>query len=235
MKLAYLILFIPFLFKFLLAQEATDQSVWQEGVKTTNPANYPVTSWNPIIGVCTIDIMTSIDSPSSMNNFICDAMLERTEADFSFINYDDITSPLYAGEITELDLYTLCPFDRTLVILEVNGAFLLELVERNISGYRSGLAISGGKIELDSERPNGNRLTYFQIGNYPAYPKKDYRVVTTDYLADGQAGFVQLAGIDSSKVFKTGILLRNVIKQYIEKYTPLGPSSVKLDDRWIKK
>jgi 5'-nucleotidase/UDP-sugar diphosphatase len=235
MKFPCIILLNSFMLILLFAQRGQDQSGRADPFKKTDRQNYPVTTWNRLIGISKSDLISSSDSPSSLNNFICDAMLDRTEADFSFINFGDITSSLYAGDITELDLYALCPFDRTLVVLEVNGAFLIELLETSISGFRPGLAAGGGKIEFDRERPNGNRLTYFQIGNYPVYPKKDYRLVTTDYLAAGKAGFSLLTNIDSAKVFKTGILLRDALQQYIEKHSPLEPASIRLDERWIKK
>jgi 2',3'-cyclic-nucleotide 2'-phosphodiesterase (5'-nucleotidase family) len=235
MKILTFILFSSQVFLSLFAQPVSDLAGQEENFKRSNHNNFPATSWNPVIGSSNTNIISLNDSHSPMNNFICDVMLDRANADFSFINFGDITACLYAGEITELDLYALCPINRTLVILEVNGTFLLEFVEKSISGFRNGLAIGGGKIEYNSERPNGNRLTYFQVGNYPVYPQKEYRVVTTDYLVDEHAGFSTLFTIDSTKIFRTEILLRTAVKQYIEKHTPLGPASVQLDKRWIKK
>ena len=235
MKAALSIIFVFSLFTYLLAQEASNQYWSNEGFHRGEGNNYQPTSWNPIIGLSHTDIVNSPDAPSLLNNFICDAMLERTETDFSFINYGDINYSLYKGEITKLDLYALCPFNRALVVLEVDGAFLMNLVEKCLSGFRTGLAVGGAKIEYSKERPSGNRLTFFQIGNYPAYPKKEYRVVTTDYLADGHAGFTVLTHLDSAKVFRTNILLREAVKQYIEGHTPLGPASIRLDNRCIKK
>jgi 2',3'-cyclic-nucleotide 2'-phosphodiesterase (5'-nucleotidase family) len=197
--------------------------------------NYPKTSWNTIVGLSSIDIISSDIRESSMNNLVCDAILERTDTDFSFLNFGDIITNLYKGEITNLDLFSLCPYGRTLVILEIEGDLLRRLIEENISGIRKGLAIGGGTVEYDTKRPSRNRLTYFQVGDHPLYPKKEYRVVTTDYLADGNAGFEMLTGIDSSKVFRTGILLRDTIRDYIQKYSPLNPARIKLDQRWQKK
>ena len=219
----------------LAAQEQTGLSGTDTRFERSGKINYPATNWNPLIGVSQININNADDPAPILDNFICDAILERAETDFSFINKGDITSGLYAGEITMLDLYALCPLDRTLVVLEVDGAFLMALVEKCLSGYRKGLAVGGAKIEYSAQRPSGNRLTYFQIGNYPAYPKKEYRVVTTDYLADGHAGFDLLTGVDSSKVFKTNIPLREALKQYIQRHTPLGPASVMTEARCIRK
>jgi len=227
-----LMIFSLFSLSFLQAQNFSQS----EGpFNRDSGKNYPSTSWNKPIGFSKIEINGSTPGVSAMNNFICDALLERTETDFSFINYGDIVTSIYQGEITELDLVSLYPFERTLVVLKVDGAFLKELIELNISGFRTGLAISGGKVEYDIRRPNMNRLTFFRVGDYSVYPKKEYRIVTTDYLVNGNAGFEFLTTIDSISVFRTDILLREAIQDYIIQHTPLGSNNVRLDKRWIKK
>jgi 5'-nucleotidase len=161
-------------------------------------------------------------------------MLERTNTDFSFLRYGDFNTNLYQGEITHLDLVALCPFARTLVVLEVTGDILRRVVEANISGIRSGIAIGGGKVEFDPVRPSNNRLTFLQIGEHPIYPQKEYRIVTIDYLANGFSGFEILSEVDSSRTYQTGIMLRDAVHEYIKQHTPLDQRSVRLDERWTK-
>jgi len=196
--------------------------------------NYPPGQWNETIGTSDINIISSLSGTSSMNNFVCDLMRIRTDTDFAFFNYGDIYADLYQGTITDLDLHAICPFERSLVVLKVTGEFLKQIIEANISGIRRGLAISGGKVVYNLDRPSHNRLTYFQIGEHPAYPMKEYRVVTTDYLADGNAGFSILTTLDSTQVYRTGISLRETIRDYILNNSPLDQTHVKLDERWEK-
>ena len=227
-----LMIFSLFSLSFLQAQ---DFSQSEGPFNRDSGKNYPSTSWNKPIGFSKIEINGSAPGVSAMNNFICDAMLEKTETDFAFINYGDIATSFYPGEITELDIVSLYPFERKLVVLAVDGAFLKDLLELTISGFRTGLAISGGKVEYDIRRPSKNRLTFFQFCDHPVYPKKEYRIVTTDYLLNGNAGFEFLTTIDSTRVFRTDILLRKAIQDYIIQHTPLGSNNVRLDERWIKK
>jgi 2',3'-cyclic-nucleotide 2'-phosphodiesterase (5'-nucleotidase family) len=189
-------------------------------------------AWLVQIGQTEINLLRSPKGESTMNNLICDIMLWRTSTDFAFINFSDIYADLPAGQVTNLDLYKLIPFDRTLVIVEMNGRFLQELMEYNISGVRQGIAIAGGKVECDRTRPNFHRLNYFQVGQYPCYPQKDYRVVTTDYLVKGNAGFAMLTTIEPVKVQYTGILLRDAVRDYIQANSPLTTNNIKLDGRW---
>jgi 2',3'-cyclic-nucleotide 2'-phosphodiesterase (5'-nucleotidase family) len=235
MKLSFLIILGIIFSESVLAQDGLRNSTTISNF-TPNPGkNYPLTNWNIIVGVSEVNILSSDIKQSIMNNFICDAMLEQTSADFVCLNYGEITTDLYHGEITQLDLFSLCPFNRTLVVFKMTGDYLRKVVERNIAGFRSGFAIAGGKIEYNISRPSGNRLTYFQVGDHPLYLKKEYHVVTTDYLADGNAGFEMLTSVDSSNVFRTGILLRDAIGNYIKEHTPLDPRSVSREERWTKK
>jgi 5'-nucleotidase/UDP-sugar diphosphatase len=191
--------------------------------------------WNVPIGQTEVNLVRSPKGESTMNNLVGDIMLWRTSTDFAFINYGDIHADFEAGPITDVDLYRLIPFDRTLVIIEVTGEFLQKLVEYNISGVRQGMVIAGGKVECDEARPNLHRLNYFQVGEYPCYPLKDYRIVTTDYLAAGNAGFAMLSGIEPVRVFRTGILLRDAVREYIKLNSPLTTDKIKLDGRWERR
>ena len=191
--------------------------------------------WNIPIGQTEVNLIRSPNGESTMNNLICDIMLWQTGTDFAFINYGDIHADFAAGPITDVDLYRLIPFERTLVIIEVNGEFLQKLVEHNISGVRLGMAIAGGKVEYDMSRPNLHRLNYFQVGEYPCYPQKDYKIVTTDYLADGNAGFAMLTGLEAVRVNRTGILLRAAVREYVKLNSPLTTDKIKLDGRWERR
>jgi len=210
-----------------------------DSMKTTpapaDNSEQDLSRWNTLVGKTEINLLRSPKGESTMNNLICDIMLGRTNADFAFINFGDIYADFGPGPIRNLDLFRLIPFNRTLVVLEVTGEFLQKLVEYNISGVRQGLAIAGGKVEYDASRPNLHRMNYFQVGEYSCYPLKEYKVVTTDYLLDGNAGFINLTTVETVKVVRTGILLRDAVREFIQRNSPLNTSNVKLDGRWEKR
>jgi 2',3'-cyclic-nucleotide 2'-phosphodiesterase (5'-nucleotidase family) len=112
------------------------------------------------------------------------------------------------------------------------GDFLKRVIESKIRGNRSGLAIGGAKIEFDSSRPDGDRITHFSIGGQPLGDDKVYRVVTTDYLAEGNSGMDLLSEVDEQQIARTGILLRDAVSSYIQENTPLA---VRTDGRWKKR
>lgn len=229
--------FLALIFLYMVAahgQEYRNDSTASYSENMYQSKNYPVTPWNQIIGSSTIDIGVSTAGEAFLYNLLCDAMLKRTNTDFSFLNLGEFNATLFAGDITHLDLFRLCPYARSLVVIETNGEVLYRLIESQISGSRHGMAIGGGIVEYDTSRPDHNRLTFFQIGEHPVYPQKEFRVVTTDYLVKGMAGFEILTEIDSSKIFHTGILLRDAVAEYIQYFSPLNETIVTADNRWKK-
>ena len=229
MKTNYLITIVLFLISTLYSQESDDQAI------LVTDKNYPPTLWNEVIGSSTIDIKRSSEGESLMGNLICDAMLNSTASDFAFISFGEIYGDMYRGDITRLDMFRTIPFQRALVVIEMSGDTLKQVIEKTLGGIHPGLAIAGGKVEYDASRPSQNRLTFVQIGEYPLYPKKIYRVVAIDYLANGSAGFDLLAQIDNPRIFRTGTLLRDVLIDYIQQHSPLDQNKVSIDNRWTVK
>ncbi len=188
--------------------------------------------YDEVIGISKVALTRSGQGESPMNNLICDAMLEATGADFSFTNFGGIRADLRAGPITRRDLFKVMPFGNALVVLQMTGEFLKQIIESKITGGRNGLAIGGGKVEFESDRPDSNKITYFSIGDHSLYPKKEYRIVTTDYLAEGNSGMSLLLEVNDANIARTGILLRDAVSEYIQKNTPLV---MELDGRWQMK
>jgi 2',3'-cyclic-nucleotide 2'-phosphodiesterase (5'-nucleotidase family) len=216
-------------------QEINNNAVPLFNQTVSDDENYSQNTYNETIGSAEFQITRSGTNESLMNNLVCDAMLTRTQADFAFISFGELYGDLYRGEITRLDLFRLFPFNRTLVVVEISGDTLKQIIEKTIGGVRYGVAIAGGKVEYNPDRPAHNHLTYVQVGEYPLYPKKEYRVVTIDYHADGFAGFDMLTEIDQVHVFRTGILLRDILSDYVQQNSPLDQTKVRLDGRWVKK
>jgi 2',3'-cyclic-nucleotide 2'-phosphodiesterase (5'-nucleotidase family) len=188
--------------------------------------------YDEILGTSRSALTRSGRGESPINNLICDAMIEATQSDFSVTNFGGIRADLKSGPVTRRDLFKVLPFGNTLVVFQMKGEFLKQLIESKITGNRRGLAIGGGKVEFDPARVDGNKITYFEVGGYPLYPEREYRVVTTDYLAEGNSGMDLLLQVNDANIARTGILLRGSVSEYIQKYSPL---EIKLNGRWIRK
>ncbi len=187
--------------------------------------------YDEVIGVTEI-VLTRGQGEAPMNNLICDAMVEATQADFSFTNFGGVRADLQIGPITPRDIFKVLPFGNSIVVLHLKGSMLRELIESKISGQRRGLAIGGGKVVFDRSLEDMNRIKTFLIGGKPLQADSTYRVATTDYLAEGNSGLTALSSLPERNIDRTGILLRDAVTQYIRKHTPIRSKS---DGRWVRK
>ena len=188
--------------------------------------------YDEVLGVSRRDLTRSSEGESPMGNLICDAMIEATGADFAVSNFGGIRADIKSGPVTPRDVFKVLPFGNSLVVFQMTGEFIKEIMESRVQGNRRGLIVGGGKLEYDSQREDGNKITYFEIGDHALYPKKEYRVVTTDYLAEGNSGMELLLDVDEANIAWTGILLRDAVTQYIGNHSPLN---VTVDGRWVRR
>ena len=166
---------------------------------------------------------------SLMGNTVCEAMLEQTRADFAFSNSGGIRADIKVGTVTYKDLFRVLPFGNQLVVSKVKGSFLKKIVEERVKGYSRGLVIAGGKVVVDYNRPDGDRVTHFTIKGEDLDPEKDYRIVTSDYLMEGNSGLKILLEIPENMRTYPGYMMLDALVNYVKKHTPLAPE---LDGRW---
>ena len=94
---------------------------------------------------------------------------------------DSGTGPIRVG-----DVYTLLPFDNTMVTLEMTGADVERLCRESVGRRgRGGFGqVSGLSFEVTAEGPRRIR-----VGGLPLDPKKRYRLVTNSFTAAGGDGY----------------------------------------------
>ena len=166
---------------------------------------------------------------SQMGNLVADAMREELHGDFAFTNKGGVRSEFAIGPITPRDVFEVIPFENQLVVVNVKGNFLKELLEGRLGRPKSSLYISGGRVEVDPKAPYGQRILSFEIGGKPVNPDQKYQVVTSDYLLQGNSGMQLLTTIPNADVNYTGVLMRSALQDYISKNSPIKP---RLDGRW---
>ncbi len=183
-----------------------------------------------IIGEASMNI-TKIDSgPQNLiGNLVCEAMKDYTEADFAFVNLGGVRDELLSGPISYRNVFNVMPFDNQIVLIEVDGRFLKEIIETRVSGSRHGLRTAGIKVVINRKRENFNRITELHIGGKPWQADKIYRIATSDFLLQGNAGLALLTKIPESKITHYEQGLRDVIVEYIKENSPV---SAVIDDRW---
>lgn len=126
------------------------------------------------------------------------------------------------GIVTVGDVFKISPFENKLVVLELEGKYVTELMQNVASVGGEGISktvslkIKDGKV-LEA-KINGENIN----------PKKTYLVATIDYLAQGNDKMVALA--KAKKCHELGITLRDAESEYILKSRVIDAS---LDDRIV--
>ena len=117
------------------------------------------------------------------------------------------------------------PFDNHLLILEIKGSEMNDLINyikdkstSNIS-RKSGVPISGLRLKI-----SGDKINRCMINTRIYDPLKTYKVLTTNYLANGGDNMVFLK--NCTTLMNTKLLLRDVIIRYIEE---LAKNNIKIN------
>ncbi len=184
-----------------------------------------------VIGYANVDLTRGGDGETRMGNLVCDAMREEVAADFAFTNLGGIRDEIPAGPVTPRQVFRVLPFGNSLVVFEVDGRLLKEIIEYRVSANHHGVYMSGGKIVYSKTRPDYDRITTFEIGGEQWEPNATYRIVTTDFLASGNAGLYMLPGIPAEKTMRTSTTCMDAVVHYIERHTPIGNTT---DGRWAR-
>lgn len=153
---------------------------------------------------------------SSLGNWVTDMVRKDTKADFAFNNNGGIRADIEKGNITMGDMYSIMPFDNTLVTVKMTGAQVVKLLEQGIQDTKGkGMQISGLTFQYDPSKPNLARVFNVKdINGKPIDLKKTYTVGTNNFM--GTAG-------DNFDVFNEP----NVKKSYVDTYIVARDSLVK--------
>ena len=160
---------------------------------------------NRVVGKVSGPSSLGVDDNSAMGgtlgNLIADAQLAATRgagAQIALMNTFGIRAPLNPaadGSVTFGQLYRVQPFDNTLVTMTLTGAELKAVLEQGLDGQPTNqwLAPSAGfHYRYDMTRPVGDRITAMTLNGRPIDPMAEYRVTTSNFLADGGDSFTLL-------------------------------------------
>jgi 5'-nucleotidase/UDP-sugar diphosphatase len=145
------------------------------------------------------------------------AQMERTGADFAVMSGGGIRDSIEAGDITYKDVLKVQPFGNTVVYTEMTG--------KEVTEYLSAVAQkkpdSGAYPQFANVSfvATAAGLQDLKIKGEPVDPAKTYRMATLNFNATGGDGYPE---IDKKPGYvNTGFVDAEVLKQYIEKNSPL--------------
>ena len=83
---------------------------------------------------------------TGIGNLVADAIREMTGVDVGFVNGGAIRGSLYEGNVFGSDLDVVCPYDNTLVVLEVKGSVVREMLANGLTLINQESGIPGGRF-----------------------------------------------------------------------------------------
>jgi 2',3'-cyclic-nucleotide 2'-phosphodiesterase (5'-nucleotidase family) len=147
------------------------------------------------------------------------------EIDFVLLNHGGIRSVISPGPVSARTAYQVMPFDNTIVVAEMNGKAIRELVAFLIQADRPH-PIAGIQIVMGKD----NRLQEVNIQGVPFDENRNYFIATSSYLTQGGDDMIFFG--NALSLTETDYYIRNALIDYFKKVDTLNP---KLDDRFIKK
>ena len=154
---------------------------------------------------------------SLLSNWAADVMIEGgtatglEPADMGLVNIGGLRNNMPEGIVRRGDIMLISPFENYVVVLEMKGMDLLELM-RNIAAVKGEGVSSSVRMEIS---PDGD-LLFCTIGGKEIDPNRIYTVATIDYLAEGNDKMYALK--KAVKRHDIGILARDIMMEYVIKH-----------------
>ena len=172
-------------------------------VYTVDPLNVPKkdTTIDSVIAIYRYDLeqemsqvlayseqtMTRGTPEGLLNNFVADLVFEIGQdisegdqpIDFCLLNYGGLRAPIPEGPVTMSHVFELMPFENEMVVITLSPEKTLELFDY-LAASNVGMPVSGIKLKLDDEV-----VRKVLIGGQEFNQERNYRVLTSDYLAGG--------------------------------------------------
>lgn len=146
---------------------------------------------------------------TALGNLVADSVAELSGADIALVNGGGIRASLYEGDVYRSDLYAVCPYDNTIIVLEMTGRALIDALKNGISAIYMSKAIPGGRFlqvhgicytyTLDTgvetaDTPAATELVSVTLSNgTPVMPEETYTVAVNSYMC-GRAGYADGSG-----------------------------------------
>lgn len=169
---------------------------------------------------------------STLGNFFCDALQTisidyfDTMPDFCIMNYGGIRLPsLEEGPITIRKIFELMPFDNFLVAIEIDGSTVLKLL--NHVAADGGWPVSQVRFTIEN-----NQAKDVMINHKPLQEHQLYKVLLSDYMADGGDKLAMLSG----KPYKnSGVFVRDALISYLKWIDSQQMQIIPIRDQRIEK
>ncbi len=151
-----------------------------------------------------------------LGNFVADLSLAEANLryhpadghgiDCCFLNNGGLRAELPKGTITKRKIFEVMPFENELVVLTIDGATMQRLLD--FMAGKGGVPVSGLRFRIA-----GTHAESVMIGGKPFDSTATYKVVTSDYLANGGDNLFFLAA--AQRRDRLDLKIRDAMISYI--------------------
>ena len=203
------------------------------------------------VGTTAVSLIRNYIGESNLGNLAADGMLRKADAyddgivngsvDVAFTNPGglraDIKIPAGAPlphTITWRDTFEVMPFGNTLYLMDLTGAQIQTLLNQSAALYKGILQTAGAtwswRNDCRCDSPTSWEAFDVRVGGEPLDAGAVYRVVTNDFLAAGQDGWVTFAeGTNRQDTYSD---MQEAVNEYIEWYNAeFGPLDYGIEGR----
>lgn len=171
---------------------------------------------------------------TSIGNLMADLVMQQAnpifksrtgnQIDMVLLNYGGIRAGIDKGMVTARTGYKLMPFENEIVVAELSGAKMLELLNY-LEKAKTAHPISGLELKVDKDF----KILSATINGAPITAEKSYFVATSDYLQQGgdNMNFFK----DPINLYHINYKLRNAIIDHFKKVDTLKAA---VDNRYIQ-
>jgi 2',3'-cyclic-nucleotide 2'-phosphodiesterase (5'-nucleotidase family) len=205
------------------------------------------------IGETNVSLVRDYNYESNMGNLVADGMLWKADqyddgavngtVDIALTNpgglRSDIEIPLGATlpyDLTWGDTFNVMPFGNTLYLMDLTGEQVTTLLNQSASLYKGIIQTSGATWhwynDCQCDAPTVWGATDIMVGGVPIDPGATYRVVTNNFLAGGQDGWVTFA--EGTNRWDTYYDMQEGVNEYIAMYNAtVGPIDHEVEGRIV--
>ncbi len=166
---------------------------------------------------------------SSLGNLITDVMRETANVEIAFQNASGIRINIPAGQIKLGHLYRLLPFGNTIVVGEMTGKQIMDILEQSFTLDKGMLQLSGLKVKYDVSKPEYSRVVDIKLADgSPLNMEQTYRVAVNNFLAEGGDNFTTFSEVEFRETYQK---VRETVIDYLRSQDEIEPG---VDDRIVE-
>lgn len=184
---------------------------------------------NKVIGFANMNLSAK-QPESGLGNFMADCMRLMAEKKFGkkvdagFINQGGIRSYIPQGNITVGKIFELMPFDNLIVLQEIKGSVLMQLLDKTAAD--GGWPVSGLTMGIQNKH-----AVNVLLNGKPIDANTLYTIANSDYVANGGSDCAMLRNIPQQN---KGYLLRDALIEFVSDLTQQGkPVDFSIEKRVI--